>query len=201
MFMSDQPRTPLLHEGQFGADIASVAGLREEETDRFYRAPQNWSSEVFQGRDPAVRGTVNRSPSRSEVGGGLQSSTTLAVIAPEMSQRRTQLPSRGPVPLQFQVPTKSAVDADGRTSPRRRAQRGSKDSDKEKKKNMLASALRRATEAVDLDNVHDFPSALIAYGEACEYLSQVADRSSSEVDKQKLRDIVCFETAHLCSYH
>ena len=55
---------------------------------------------------------------------------------------------------------------------------------------MLASALRRATEAVELDNEHEFSAALSAYREACDYLSRVADRSSSEIDKNKLRDIV-----------
>jgi hypothetical protein len=66
-------------------------------------------------------------------------------------------------------------------------QRESREQDK---KTMLSRALQKAHTAVLLDNAQNFEGAVEAYGEACNLLQQVLERSSGEEDRKKLDAIV-----------
>ena len=57
------------------------------------------------------------------------------------------------------------------------------------KKVILSKALDKANTAVLLDNAENYEGALEAYSDACDLLQQVMERTSGEVDKQKLRTI------------
>ncbi|KAI5363677.1 Putative MIT domain-containing protein [Septoria linicola] len=54
------------------------------------------------------------------------------------------------------------------------------------KKTMLSKALQKANTAVLLDNAQNYEGALEAYGDACDLLTQVMERTSGEDDKRKL---------------
>jgi hypothetical protein len=54
------------------------------------------------------------------------------------------------------------------------------------KKTMLSKALQKANTAVLLDNAQNYEGALEAYGDACDLLAQVMERTSGEEDKRKL---------------
>jgi len=54
------------------------------------------------------------------------------------------------------------------------------------KKAMLSKALQKANTAVLLDNAQNYEGALEAYGDACELLGQVMNRTSGDDDKRKL---------------
>lgn len=51
---------------------------------------------------------------------------------------------------------------------------------------MLSKALQKANTAVLLDNAQNYEGALEAYGDACELLGQVMNRTSGDDDKRKL---------------
>jgi hypothetical protein len=51
---------------------------------------------------------------------------------------------------------------------------------------MLSKALQKANTAVLLDNAQNYEGALEAYGDACDLLLQVMERTSGAADKQKL---------------
>jgi hypothetical protein len=55
---------------------------------------------------------------------------------------------------------------------------------------MLSRALQKANTAVQLDNAQNFEGARQAYGEACELLQHVLQRTSADEDKRKLEAIV-----------
>lgn len=57
------------------------------------------------------------------------------------------------------------------------------------KKTMLSKALQKANTAVLLDNAQNYEGALEAYGDACDLLTQVMERTSGFEDKQKLNAI------------
>ena len=57
---------------------------------------------------------------------------------------------------------------------------------------MLSEALQKANYAVILDNAQDLIGAMEAYGEACDLLTRVMDRSTGEEEKRKLDTIVRF---------
>lgn len=57
-------------------------------------------------------------------------------------------------------------------------------------KAMLSRALQKANTAVQLDNAQNFEGARQAYGEACELLQHVLQRTSADEDKRKLEAIV-----------
>jgi len=61
---------------------------------------------------------------------------------------------------------------------------------KEEKKSMLSRALRRANDAVALDNTQDYAGAMKAYEEACDCLREVMKHSSNNDDRSKLESIV-----------
>jgi len=61
---------------------------------------------------------------------------------------------------------------------------------KEEKKSMLSRALKRANDAVALDNSQDYAGAMKAYEEACECLREVMKHSSNNDDRSKLESIV-----------
>lgn len=107
---------------------------------------------------------------------------------PQMQQRIRSSPSKSREQFHSHALSNGTSEGGSQASPRRRA-KSSRDSDKDKKKTMLSSALHRAQEAVEMDNKHDFVGALTAYQEACDYLMEVASRSSRDVDKDKLKDI------------
>lgn len=176
---SDAPRTPLLHVGQFGDSTNGIAFRGGDDPDSIYRASYNWSAPKSQTTGVAVNTHRVAEHVKSN------SNANDDAVRPEMEQRKRHTP---PV-YSTERGADIMLEEDQRISPRRRQKR-SRDSDRDKRKNMLANALQRATEAVVLDNDHDFSAALAAYREACGYLSEVANRSSSEVDKNKLRDIV-----------
>ncbi|PNY23180.1 Uncharacterized protein TCAP_06868 [Tolypocladium capitatum] len=56
-------------------------------------------------------------------------------------------------------------------------------------KAMLSLALQKANTAVQLDNAQSLEGARLAYGEACDLLQQVLDRTSGNDDKHKLEAI------------
>jgi hypothetical protein len=58
------------------------------------------------------------------------------------------------------------------------------------KKSMLSRALKRANDAVGLDNAQDYAGAVKAYEEACECLKEVMRHSSNNEDREKLQQIV-----------
>jgi hypothetical protein len=58
------------------------------------------------------------------------------------------------------------------------------------KKSMLSRALKRANDAVGLDNAQDYAGAVNAYQEACECLKEVMRHSSNTEDREKLQQIV-----------
>jgi hypothetical protein len=58
------------------------------------------------------------------------------------------------------------------------------------KKSMLSRALKRANDAVGLDNAQDYAGAVKAYEEACESLKEVMRHSSNNEDREKLQQIV-----------
>lgn len=55
---------------------------------------------------------------------------------------------------------------------------------------MLSKALKRANEAVHLDNEQDYQAAINAYEEACSLLDAVLARTSTETERKKLTSIV-----------
>lgn len=55
---------------------------------------------------------------------------------------------------------------------------------------MLSRALRRANDAVALDNTQDYAGAMKAYEEACNCLREVMKHSSNNDDRSKLESIV-----------
>lgn len=55
---------------------------------------------------------------------------------------------------------------------------------------MLSKALQKANHAVLLDNAQNFEGAMEAYADACNLLSQVMIRSSTEEDRRKLDNVV-----------
>ena len=55
---------------------------------------------------------------------------------------------------------------------------------------MLSKALQKANHAVLLDNAQNFEGAMEAYADACNLLSQVMTRSSTEEDQRKLDNVV-----------
>jgi len=61
---------------------------------------------------------------------------------------------------------------------------------KEEKKSMLSRALKRANDAVALDNTQDYAGAMQAYEEACDCLREVMKHSSNDDDRSKLESIV-----------
>jgi len=61
---------------------------------------------------------------------------------------------------------------------------------KEEKKSMLSRALKRANDAVALDNTQDYAGATKAYEEACDCLREVMKHSSNNDDRTKLESIV-----------
>lgn len=166
--IAEAPRTPLLHVGQFD-DAMNAVIARGEDPDDVYRAPYNWSPPNSLAHNVEERVQINETIEDN----GLR---------PEMEQKK-------PHPPPVSSAERGVYTLQDDTSPRRQQKR-SRDSDRDKRKNMLANALQRATEAVVLDNNHDFSAALTAYREACDYLSEVANRSSTELDKNKLRNIV-----------
>lgn len=66
----------------------------------------------------------------------------------------------------------------------------SKSGGSKKKKSMLSQALKRANDAVGLDNTQDYAGAVAAYQEACECLIEVMKHSSNNEDREKLQQIV-----------
>lgn len=72
---------------------------------------------------------------------------------------------------------------------RRMSRSRGKDKGEKDKKSMLSKALQKANTAVLLDNAQNFEGALEAYGDACNLLQQVMDRSSGEDDQRKLAAI------------
>lgn len=89
---------------------------------------------------------------------------------------------------------------------RSRSDKGSSDSLKTRgpkppsQKAMLSKALQKANAAVQLDNGQDVWGAREAYGEACELLQQVLQRTSAQEDKRKLEAIVSVQSRfmHIC---
>lgn len=79
-----------------------------------------------------------------------------------------------------QRPKTSAPEGNGHRRPRNR-ERTERD-----KKTMLSKALQKANTAVLLDNAQNYEGALEAYGDACDLLTQVMERTSGEDDKRKL---------------
>ena len=78
---------------------------------------------------------------------------------------------------------------------RNRSGKGSSDSAKSRshkpsQKATLSRALQKANTAVQLDNHQDIAGARQAYGEACDLLQQVLQRTSDQEDKRKLEAIV-----------
>lgn len=78
---------------------------------------------------------------------------------------------------------------------RNRPGKGSSDSAKSRphkpsQKATLSRALQKANTAVQLDNHQDIAGARQAYGEACDLLQQVLQRTSDQEDKRKLEAIV-----------
>lgn len=65
-------------------------------------------------------------------------------------------------------------------------QRRSREKTEKDKKAMLSKALQKANTAVLLDNAQNYEGALEAYGDACDLLLQVMERTSGATDKQKL---------------
>lgn len=63
-------------------------------------------------------------------------------------------------------------------------------SKKTSEKTMLSKALKKANNAVLLDNSKDFQGARSAYREACDLLYQVVLRAKAHEDKTKLEAIV-----------
>lgn len=59
---------------------------------------------------------------------------------------------------------------------------------------MLSKALKRANEAVILDNEQNYFEAVSAYGEACELLDLVMARTVAETERAKLTSIVSYGT-------
>jgi hypothetical protein len=57
---------------------------------------------------------------------------------------------------------------------------------------MLSKALQKAHTAVLLDNATNYEGAIEAYGDACDLLEQVMQRTGGGDEKQKLDEIVCF---------
>ena len=55
---------------------------------------------------------------------------------------------------------------------------------------MLSRALQKANDAVLLDNAENNACAVEAYGEACELLRQVMERSAADEERRKLETIV-----------
>jgi len=66
----------------------------------------------------------------------------------------------------------------------------SKSNGSKAKKSMLSQALKRANDAVGLDNAQDYSGAVNAYQEACECLKEVMRHSSHNEDREKLQQIV-----------
>jgi len=66
----------------------------------------------------------------------------------------------------------------------------SKSNGSKAKKSTLSRALKRANDAVGLDNAQDYPGAVNAYQEACECLKEVMRHSSNTEDREKLQQIV-----------
>lgn len=67
---------------------------------------------------------------------------------------------------------------------------GKKSSEKASEKAMLSKSLKKANNAVQLDNAQDFRGARSAYREACDLLHQVVLRTRALEDKTKLEAIV-----------
>ncbi|KXS99858.1 hypothetical protein AC578_4463 [Pseudocercospora eumusae] len=83
-------------------------------------------------------------------------------------------------PEMEQRPRTTPPENNGHRRPRNR-ERTDRD-----KKTMLSKALQKANTAVLLDNAQNFEGALEAYGDACDLLTQVMERTSGEDDKRKL---------------
>ncbi|KAF4125961.1 MIT (microtubule interacting and transport) domain [Geosmithia morbida] len=64
-------------------------------------------------------------------------------------------------------------------------------------KAMLSHALQKANAAVQLDNNQDIWGARQAYGEACDLLQNVLQRTSAQEDKRKLDAIRCTYTSRI----
>ena len=107
----------------------------------------------------------------------------------------TQRPSRPANPNAMPYDEPGPESKGGRGHARSHSGKGSGDSAKSRpskpsQKAMLSRALQKANAAVKLDNLQDIAGARNAYGEACELLQQVLQRTSAQEDKRKLEAIV-----------
>lgn len=183
---SEAPRSPLLHFGQI-----SVSGTGEDSI--FQGTDSGFGSQEFFPRSSLRTGTGgSQSTSSSGESNILQSSpkpgrTLMTAGSLSHGQLENHTQRRNDDIQYLPDPTES------RSPPQRTRLRRDKD-----KKTMLANALQRANDAVQLDNSQDYAGAIDAYIQACDFLTEVMNKSSSEDDKRKLRAIVSHLFFHRC---
>lgn len=118
---------------------------------------------VVMVRNPSASVSVPPQPTRA--------APVAAESRPEMEERRHH---------KSRMSTSRNGSHDGHRKPKQ------KDRTEKDKKTMLSKALQKANTAVLLDNAQNYEGALEAYGDACDLLTQVMERTTGEDDKRKL---------------
>lgn len=133
------------------------------------------------------------SPSRQDYFGGDEG---LAQYGMAKTQQRVVMVRNqtAPVPVKSRTMGEDTAHHSSSASRGENEQKAKRDGDHRRtrertekdKKAMLSKALQKANTAVLLDNAQNYEGALEAYGDACELLGQVMDRTSGDDDKRKL---------------
>ncbi|EGP86457.1 uncharacterized protein MYCGRDRAFT_109842 [Zymoseptoria tritici IPO323] len=98
----------------------------------------------------------------------------------------TMVTSSQPAQAEYRQSSRNSVSGQRARSSAESSNRRSREKTEKDKKAMLSKALQKANTAVLLDNAQNYEGALEAYGDACDLLQQVMERTSGATDKQKL---------------
>lgn len=164
---ADTMRSPTRPPLVSNASSPSILGLSSRTIDTYRRSPAELHASSRQPRVP-VLAYSHRSDAAPGMAEALQSRTN-----------RTGSPEQRRRP----APTEQSRSTDSQPT-RTKSTRSTE------KKSMLSRALKRANEAVGLDNAQDYRGAVEAYEEACECLREVMRHSSNSEDRSKLEQIV-----------
>jgi len=162
---SRTPKRPLLVSN---VSSPSILGLSSRTIDSYQRTTSPSEADPHQPRNTLPLGHTTWYEPPVSVLGPLQNQTN----------KRRSPPSKKQVP---EVSERHATE-DGMER--------SKSNGSKAKKSMLSRALKRANDAVGLDNAQDYSGAVNAYEEACECLKEVMRHSSNTEDREKLQQIV-----------
>lgn len=178
----DVPRTPLLYERQMHA-------LGEDEDLGYLSVAASATRNFFSSHQPVPRRASSASSSRGSNQPQPAQGNERSIEHSQTSYQSSRKPSYASSATRSRQSSNSedrlARNPGSVLQPLRRRSRRDKD-----KKTLLASALQRANDAVQLDNACDYAGARDAYLEACEFLTFVMANSSGEADKRKLATIV-----------